>query len=78
MLVTEEEAKKKWCPMYRCSTDNGQLSDNATHSKGGYCCASDCMSWRWWDKEWGIGNNKDVLNPNRRGYCGLSGKPEEG
>lgn len=34
------------------------------------CQGSNCMAWRWWDK-WG-----DKPMPERRGYCGLSGKPE--
>ncbi len=41
--MTEQEAKTKWCPMYR-STDNGELTAHAT------CCASDCMIWRETDR----------------------------
>jgi len=63
--MTEDEARGKWCPMYRCSTDNGTLSDNATHGSSGYCCTSECMMWRW--------ENNPVCNQPSIGYCGLGG-----
>lgn len=69
--MNEAEARTKWCPMYRCSTDHGQLTDNATHSSGGYCCASDCMMWR------GELTRKEAENGYRpeNGHCGLGGNP---
>lgn len=35
MILTEEEAKKKWCPYSR--VDGGE----------GCCLAPDCAAWRW-------------------------------
>jgi hypothetical protein len=63
--MNEKEAREKWCPMYRRTiNESGQIVDNATHSIAGYCCASDCMVWRW---------NKYMLG-GYEGYCGLGGK----
>ena len=67
--MTEEEAKKKWCPMVRYDSDggtfnrgyvNGWLNDHP-HNLNALCncIASDCMMWV-------IG---DYLSTG--GYCGL-------
>jgi hypothetical protein len=64
--MTEEEAKKKWCPMVRIAHENvvanrtDGYGDNNFH-KLQCCIASDCMMWR--------------LNIQPYGYCGLGGKP---
>jgi hypothetical protein len=57
MLLTEEEARKKWCPHTRVFARGGDFHDSGLTSanrtgKGakiaGSCCiASECMSWRW-------------------------------
>lgn len=55
-MVTEEEAKKKWCPMVRCAGIDDD--DEAVRGAGNCdvlsrnpedcrCIASDCMAWRW-------------------------------
>ena len=85
MLVTEKEAKKKFCPHIKDHHDS--------------CKASKCMSWRWdedWDDhrerdlyskasgkkvmgaygddaEWRLVNPKESAPPHL-GYCGLAGK----
>ncbi|KAA1057196.1 hypothetical protein [Azospirillum argentinense] len=50
MPMTEEEARTKWCPHARQSTDNfttynrsesGKVDDSCN------CVASDCAAWRW-------------------------------
>ena len=48
MMLTEEEAKQKWCPMYRMVLHNETLWDNRSNNQG-YCrCeASGCMAWRY-------------------------------
>jgi len=72
VILTEEEAKKKWCPRYQVT----QLFNDLESNRGGFgnsplCLASDCMMWRW-----------EVTNPNYegpekyhdKGYCGLAGR----
>lgn len=48
--MTEEEAKKRWCPMVRTVDNNGAVT-NKTASGNIYkidqCIASECMMWRW-------------------------------
>lgn len=52
-----------------------------------YCSCADngasrCSAWRWWDAATPDVGRWDGLqwksNVNRRGYCGLAGKPENG
>lgn len=64
MTLTEEEAKKKFCPQ----------PDMAR------CHASGCMAWRWKDKPGGYENYDDARGraeyaARQRGYCGLAGTP---
>lgn len=53
--MTEEEAKKKWCPEVRF----GDTARNRNYNEGAMlqafaCIASDCMKWpeckSWWEK----------------------------
>jgi hypothetical protein len=69
-MMTEDEAKTKWCPMARtssalegcCSINRLYVSSVTTETR---CIASDCMAWRCIDREgW--------RRPDR-GYCGLAG-----
>jgi hypothetical protein len=67
-LVTEADAKKKWCPMSRlidlCEDNRNDNAYNAwiDGSLKGYtkCVASNCMMWR---------------SDGTGGYCGLAGLP---
>ena len=55
--MTEDEARKKWCPKARCAVKGAEddhfvrginrwpLDDGTT--TGSKCFASDCMMWRW-------------------------------
>lgn len=66
MLVTEEEAKTKWCPHVRVRHSSqaviNRTPDPMPEADFG-CIGSRCMSWRWLFDGF-------VLT---RGYCGLAG-----
>jgi hypothetical protein len=62
MILTEKEAKTKWCPMLRI----GPARENWT------CLASDCAMWRWGDRIFDHANRRWI----GRGYCGLAGAAE--
>jgi hypothetical protein len=80
MLLTQEEATTKWCPMVRSATLITDVDHDETAIGGAACnradpyrtyepshCIADiCMMWRWFDN----GLETKVL-----GYCGLAGKP---
>lgn len=56
--MTEEEAKKKWCPQARVSQGIGAVGfnriDEGKPSKDSFCIASDCMVWVMGSGEWRI------------------------
>lgn len=62
MLVTEEEAKEKWCPMARTAGYNCSRNREYTGSTPSVMCCigSNCMMWEW------------DLDSDNRGYCSLS------
>lgn len=83
MILTEEEAKTKWCPEARASNNGEQPIAINRVNRGPdvdcLCIASACMAWRWQSA-------LTVNNPNRtpgagqtvtreRGYCGKAGRP---
>jgi hypothetical protein len=68
MIVTEEDARKRWCPEVR--TPGGNLVVHKGHdTRMGKCISSDCMAWRWFD------NTDDQAIKEPLGYCGKAGKP---
>lgn len=72
---TEEEAWKKWCPLYRVSVEPGGSADNRGNidNVSDYRCrTTGCMAWRWLDRK--DLNTQEQLIPNQ-GYCGLAGRP---
>lgn len=81
MMLTEDEARKKWCPMARYVADSNDPNTANRWVRISTCCciASDCMAWRW--EPWVNGspangprnNNGEQRDP--RGYCGAFGKP---
>lgn len=51
-MLTEDEAKKKWCPHVRLGDEQGvSASINRAWGRGcpdaARCIASECMAWRW-------------------------------
>ena len=82
--MTEQEARTKWCPMVRYSSDEMEPSANRWNfGKLGSdervnCLASDCMLWRWvMTEDQALYNNTEYKTTcfKPRGYCGLGGKP---
>lgn len=86
-MFTEQEAGTKWCPMVR-DHDGRNLHASGDRS---YCIGSKCMMWRWFDQEKQLKDphryttslqmilapdSEKELTPNRRGYCGISNKPD--
>ena len=67
--MTEEEAKKKWCPKFKNTSINGRggSSNNRkslneqTFTNECICIASDCIMWKFTDEY-----------DENSGYCGLT------
>lgn len=60
-MMTEEEAKQKWC---------FQLPDQCDK-----CIASKCMAWRWFYAH-SSAQSYNEGREGHHGYCGLAGKVE--
>lgn len=74
--MTEDEARQKWCPMYRQrwrkEFDHSALDNR--EGKASRCIASDCMMWQQVDFEGTVFSKKDAefaLKHKDDGYCGL-------
>ena len=72
--MTEDEARKKWCPFARIH--GGYASFNRSKIRlenipQSLCIASDCMMWRWGDIKYEGPTGEGI----QHGYCGLAGKP---
>lgn len=71
MLLTEEQAKTKWCPFVRLSGQPNTFN-RADPMEHLYCIASACMAWRW--AGYRPVPSQNVPNQNEaHGYCGLAG-----
>ena len=85
--MTEDEAKTKWCPMFRVShagaggsqysSTSFEMKDNRNFRSQSECLASKCMAWRWMLN---VGENPEnpaeaMSLPPTEGYCGLAGRP---
>jgi hypothetical protein len=76
--MTENEARKKWCPHGRVYSSNGAFNRTENRAVDGpsKCIASDCMAWRWIKDpliEF-VANGQPVPDyTGEHGYCGLSG-----
>ncbi len=71
--MTEDEAKKKWCPMVRTGLVAGMA---VNHHIGGdvddcnRCIGSGCMMWRWDNYRTGWHKSGAIVAD---GFCGLAG-----
>ena len=83
--MTEEDARKKWCPMVRQGEEgagswNRGSGDDPINLKGGdgnykcNCLASDCAMWRSVKKKWTSSVGGFTEEYTEGGYCGLAGK----
>ena len=79
MIVTEEQAKTKWCPFVRhhnalfepCGNSLASMPNRETHPTFSKCIAYQCMAWRGRLEQSGM----DEPVYKGRGYCGLAGAP---
>ncbi len=53
-MYTEDEARKKWCPHVRYSSNRGDginrwvtAEDEQPNPEMSRCIGSECMAWRW-------------------------------
>lgn len=76
--MTEEEAKKKWCPMTRAhitvsrdyyGTETAEGPAVNKHTKDAYCIGSACMMFRAYQINAFPGPPETIC------YCGLGGRP---
>jgi len=82
--MTEDEAKRRWCPMVRdydagggsasnsCWSEEHPDSRNPRYSR---CCASECMWWGWLERR-GADLDNGVPNPyldKKLGRCEAPG-----
>ncbi len=87
VILTEEQARAKWCPWVRHVNAEMQACGNSMPFSDGVrgmgptanCIASKCMAWRWgWEQEQlppeRITKEYAQLVPSDHGYCGLAGK----
>ena len=80
-LLTEEQAKEKWCPWARQESSGGSF--NRYRPQDGnippHCCciASECMAWRVKELRNIAANSTDEAYGQARGYCGLAGEVTE-
>lgn len=80
MIVTEEEAKTKWCPEARVAMEthgygagNRFGDDRESYvGKQTLCVGAACMAWRWAAPVAGVTRDPAA----KLGYCGKAGKPE--
>lgn len=78
MILTEEEAKTKWCPFAHSYEVHGpmdhpvSLNRNSTGhpDKDCLCIGVACMAWRSV-----LGAVQPGIAAKHEGYCGIAGKP---
>lgn len=57
MILTEEEAKTKWCPQAMADGEDFSFNkfSDGTMADGTCCLGSACMMWQWFDPNVGRG-----------------------
>lgn len=65
-MLTEEQAKDKWCPE---GVFEFKSKQSATIPIG--CIGSACMAWRW--NDFGSVSSAGAAPANSRGFCGKAG-----
>lgn len=88
--MTEEQARQKWCPMFRLAGENDSAAYNVAEGNGKFefarCIGSDCMMWqeiRQYPSDYKAtirlypGGQESMTDNSISlgGYCGLAGKP---
>jgi hypothetical protein len=73
VILTESEARAKWCPFARvmdCGKQTAVTSVNRGHDMGEWtmCIGARCMAWRQ-------ALPQELTVNKGRGYCGLAGRP---
>ncbi len=88
-MLTEAEAKTKWCPMARVTKgDEGQPAFNRYFQNnndfgmptGSLCVASCCMLWRTerlLERKDRMHEESLATVPDALGYCGFGPRPEQ-
>jgi hypothetical protein len=91
MILTEEQARAKWCPKALHQSGGEEPAANRWSDRDGFnanppecrCLASDCMAWRWApdiyrspDGHAWSARQTDEDVLEERGYCGLAGQME--
>lgn len=78
MLLTEKEARTKWCPFAISAIRRYEDSATVVNRRIGsgkpdvdcFCIATDCMMWR----ATSVVKDSETV---KMGYCGLAGEPRE-
>lgn len=78
-MITEDEARKKWCPFARVAVGSGRSivyhganrmwPDTADHLEWSRCIASDCMAWDGVPATHDVDTGKECSPPI--GRCGF-------
>lgn len=80
-MLTETEAREKWCPHVRYVDSQNATGNRCYTVEHGpiknpsscRCIASDCMAWRWQEKKYDGASSQTIEAPV--GFCGLAGRP---
>lgn len=81
MLLTEEEAKKRWCPHVIASHTDPRGKFGAEGAYGHACIGSACMAWRKQESAAFAHHAEAQFQrtgarlESTEGFCGLAGRP---